>query len=81
MDSAHCIPFRVISAKFSTCTAVSLNGTLVEYKMRIFKGECEHFSFNKCPIYNHNGASAKFKTNSHKTDNSAPIDFKQYSSI
>jgi hypothetical protein len=28
---------------------VGLNGTLVEDKMRTFKGECEHFSFNKCP--------------------------------
>ncbi len=39
--------------------------------MRRFKGECAHFSFNKCPIYNHDGASAKFSTNSHETDNSA----------
>jgi hypothetical protein len=29
-----------------------------------------HFSFNKYPIYTHDGASAKFSTNSHKTDNS-----------
>ncbi len=36
--------------------------------MRRFKGECEHFSFNKCPIYTHDGA--KFSTNSHETDNS-----------
>ena len=35
-----------------------------------FLGECEHFSFNKCPIYTHDGASAKFSTNSHETDNS-----------
>ncbi len=27
-----------------------------------------HVSFNKCPIYD--GASAKFSTNSHETDNS-----------
>jgi hypothetical protein len=32
---------------------VSVNGTLVEDKMRGFKGECAHFSFNKCPIYTH----------------------------
>ncbi len=38
--------------------------------MRRFKGECAHFSFNKCPIYTHDGASAKFTTNSHETDNS-----------
>ncbi len=46
------------------------NGTLVEDKMRRFKGECEHFSFNKCPIYTHDGASAKFTTNSQEMDNS-----------
>jgi hypothetical protein len=50
---------------------VSINDTLVEDKMRRFKGECPHFSFNKCPIYTHDGASAKFSTNSHETDNSA----------
>ncbi len=47
-----------------------VNGTLVEDKMRRFKGECEHFRFNKCPIYIHNGASAKFSTNSQEMDNS-----------
>ncbi len=30
----------------------------VEDKMRRFKGECAHFSFKKCPIYTHDGASA-----------------------
>ncbi len=30
------------------------------------KGECAHFRCNKCPIYTHDGASAKFKTNSHE---------------
>jgi hypothetical protein len=39
----HCIPF-------GTCTIVSLNRTLVEDKMRRFKGECAHFSFSKFPI-------------------------------
>jgi hypothetical protein len=38
--------------------------------MRGFKGECAHFSFNKCPIYTYDGASAKFSTNSQETDNS-----------
>ncbi len=38
--------------------------------MRKFKGEREHFSFNKCAIYTDDGASAKFSTNSHETDNS-----------
>jgi hypothetical protein len=47
---------------------VSLNGTLVEDKMRRFKGECAHFIFYKCLIYTHDGVSAKFSTNSHETD-------------
>jgi hypothetical protein len=34
-------------------------------------GECEHFRFNKCPIYTHEGASAKFSTSSQEMDNSA----------
>ncbi len=51
-----------------------INGTLVEDKMRGFKGECAHFSFNKHPIYTHDGASAKFSTNSHETDNSALLE-------
>ncbi len=38
--------------------------------MRGFKGECAHFSCNKCPIYTLDGASAKFSTNSQETDNS-----------
>ncbi len=38
--------------------------------MRRFKGECEHFRFNKCPIYTHDGASDKFSTNSQEMDNS-----------
>ncbi len=54
---------------------MSVNGTLVEDKIRIFKGECAHFSFNKCPIYIHDGASAKFSTNSHVTDNSVVAEF------
>jgi hypothetical protein len=37
--------------------------TLVEDKMH-------SSSFNKCPIYTHDSASAKFNTNSHETDNS-----------
>ncbi len=49
---------------------MSVNGKLAEDKMRRFKGESEHFSFNKCPIYTHDGASAKFSTNSQEMDNS-----------
>jgi hypothetical protein len=68
----HCNSFRLnySSAKFGTCTHVSVTGTLVEDKMRTFKGECAQFSFNKCPIYSHDIASAKFCTNSPETDNS-----------
>jgi hypothetical protein len=49
---------------------VSVYGTLVEEKMRRFKGECAHFSFSKCHIYTHDGASANFSTNSQETDKS-----------
>jgi hypothetical protein len=40
-----------------------------------FKGECEHYSFNKCPIYTHDGASAKFSTNSQEMDNSVVVQY------
>ncbi len=53
---------------------MSVNGTLVKDELRRFKGECAHFSFNKCPIYTYDGASAKYSTNSHETDNSVPMD-------
>ncbi len=59
-----------VSAKFGTGTVVSVIGTLVEEKMCRFKGKCPHFSFNKCPIYTHDGASAEFRTNSHEMDKS-----------
>ena len=59
------------SAKFGTCTFVSVYGTHVEDKMRIFKGEYELFSFNKSPIDTQDSASAKFSTNSHETEYSA----------
>jgi hypothetical protein len=48
-------------------------GTLVEDKMYTFTLESKHFIFNKCPIYTHDGASAKFSTNSHETDFSVCI--------
>jgi hypothetical protein len=50
---------------------VSVNGLLVEAKMCIFTLESTQFIFNKCPNYTHDGASAKFSTNSHETDYSA----------
>jgi hypothetical protein len=62
------IRFLWVSAKFGTCNVVSVSGTLVEAKMRIFTLESTHFIFKKCPIYTHDGASAKFCTNSHETD-------------
>jgi hypothetical protein len=49
---------------------VIVNGTLVEDKMRRFKGGYAHFSFNKYLTYTHDGASAKFSTKSQETDNS-----------
>ncbi len=52
---------------------MSVNGTVVEDKMLGFKSECAHFSFNKCPIYTHDGTSAKFSTNSQETDNSVAM--------
>jgi hypothetical protein len=42
----HFYPFRVsYSAKFGTCTVVSVNGTLVEDKMSTFALESTHFIF------------------------------------
>jgi hypothetical protein len=66
----HCTVFRFVwvSASFGTCTVVSVNGTLVEAKMCTFTLESTHFIFSKCPNYTHDGASAKFSTNSHETD-------------
>jgi hypothetical protein len=66
------IRFVWVSSKFGTCTVVSVNGWLVEDKIRRFKGEYAHFSFDKCPIYvAYDSASAKFRTISSETDNSA----------
>jgi hypothetical protein len=65
---SNVIHFVWISARLGSCTIVSVNGTLVEDKMRRFKGDCAHFRRNKCPIYTHDGASAKFSTNSYEAD-------------
>ncbi len=43
---------------------MSVSGTLVEAEMYTFTLESKHFIFNKSPIYTHDGASAKFSTNS-----------------
>ncbi len=37
-------------------------------KMRTFTLESTHFIFIKCPIHSHDGASAKFSTNSNEMD-------------
>jgi hypothetical protein len=60
---------------------VSVNGTLIEDNMRRFKGEFAHFSFNKCLIYTHDGASAKFSTNSQEADNSVVFNSRDFSSV
>ncbi len=44
------IRFMWVSAKFGTCTVMSVNGALVEDKIRRFKGECAHFSFKNFPF-------------------------------
>jgi hypothetical protein len=62
------IPFVRVSAKFSTGTVVSINESLVEAKMCPFSFEFTHLIFNKCPIYSHDSANAKFSTSSHETD-------------
>ncbi len=58
------IYFVCVSAKFGTSTVLIVNGTLIEAKMFTFTLESTHFIFNKSPIYTHDGASAKFNTNS-----------------
>jgi hypothetical protein len=65
------IRFVWVSAKFVTCTVVSVNETLVKCKMCSFTPASPHFTFNKCPIYTHDGASANFSTNSYEADYSA----------
>jgi hypothetical protein len=67
-DWCTVIRFEWVSAKFGTCTVVSVSGTLVEAQMCVFALESTHFFCNKCPIYKHDGASNKFSTNSHGTD-------------
>ncbi len=52
---------------------MSANGTLFEAKMCTFTHEPTHFIFNKCPLYTHDGTSAKFSTNSHETDYNAGV--------
>ncbi len=44
------IRFLWVSAKFGTCTVVSVHGALVESKMCTFTLESTHFIFHKCPF-------------------------------
>jgi hypothetical protein len=67
------IRFVQVSAKFGTCTVVNVIETLVEAKMCAFTLESTHFIFNKCPIYTHDGVSAKISTNFQETDYSAAV--------
>jgi hypothetical protein len=52
---------------------VSVNGTPVEAKLCTFTLESTHFIFNLCHTYTHDGASAKFSTNSQETDYSVVL--------
>jgi hypothetical protein len=65
------IRFVKVRAQFGTFIVVSVNGTIVKAKMCTLSLESTRFIFNKSPIYTHDGASAKFSTNSHETDHSA----------
>ncbi len=53
-----------VSAKFGIYTVLSENGTLVEAKICTFTPESTHFNFKKVSLTSHDGASAKFITNS-----------------
>jgi hypothetical protein len=59
-----------VSVKFCTCTVVCVNETLLEAKICTFALESTHFIFSKCPIYNHDGASANFSISWDETDHS-----------
>jgi hypothetical protein len=43
-------------------------GHLLKLKDALETLECAYLSFNKCPIYIHDGANVKFRTNSDETD-------------
>jgi hypothetical protein len=62
------IRFVRVSAKFGTCTVVSVNETRVEVKYAHSPSNLRILFFNKCPIYTHDGASAKLSTNLQETD-------------
>jgi hypothetical protein len=54
---------------------VCINGTLVEAKKFTFTLESTHFIFKKCHIDTHDGASAKFSTNSQEKDYRVVMEF------
>ncbi len=60
------------------CELVSVSGTIFEAKLCTFTLECTHVVFNKCPIYTHDGASAKFSTDSHEMDYSVSLLFRLF---
>jgi hypothetical protein len=64
VDAYTVIRLLRVGSKYGTCTIVSV------------MGHCAQFSFNKCPIFTHDGASAKFGTNSHETANSVSVAIK-----
>ncbi len=53
-------------------------GHLLKVKRLHSRLEYAQFSFNKCSIYTHDGASAKFSTNSHETDNSVATKYRHF---
>ncbi len=59
--------FFRFSAKFGTCTVVSV-GPLLKLKCAHSPLNLRNFIFIKCTIYTLDGASAKISTNSHETD-------------
>ncbi len=54
-------------------TVESINETHVEDKLCTFTIEYTHFILSQCPIYTHEGASAKFSINLQEIDYSAVL--------
>ncbi len=65
------IHFVSISAKFSRVEGHM--GHLLKLIHAHSSSQSAYFSFNKCPIYTHNGANDTFSTNWYETDYSAYI--------
>jgi hypothetical protein len=73
--------FLQCSAKICHLHRRELNGTLVEDKMRRFKCECAHFSFNKFPIYIHDAVQVPNLALTHTTENSVGGNCRNYSIV